>query len=102
MIERGDGILRLPAQSIDLGRVLAERVYSFISDHPNSESALRRIFTLMLATVREDGEPTRRRPSPSPATVSSTTIRPARLADAFCVLAKWDSGNRPKPLYGLP
>jgi hypothetical protein len=61
MIARGDGVLRMPAQSIDLGRVLAERVYSFISDHPNSESALRRIFTLMLATVREVGEPTRRR-----------------------------------------
>jgi formylglycine-generating enzyme required for sulfatase activity len=61
MIERGDGVLRLSAQSIDLGRVLVERANSFISDRPNSESALRRIFTLMLATVREDGEPTRRR-----------------------------------------
>ena len=87
MIARGDGVLRMPAQSIDLGRVLAERVYSFISDHPNSESALRRIFTLMLATVREDGEPTRRRPSPSSATVflddkKRGRIRPTRLATA--------------------
>jgi formylglycine-generating enzyme required for sulfatase activity len=61
MVERGDGVLRLPAQSIDLGRVLVDRANAFIDSHPNSESILRRIFTLKLATVREDGEPTRRR-----------------------------------------
>jgi len=61
MVERGDGKLRLPAQSIDLGRVLVDRANAFISGHPNSEASLRRIFTLKLATVREDGEPTRRR-----------------------------------------
>ena len=61
MVERGDGVLRLPAQSIELGRVLVDRANAFISRHPNSEDILRRIFTLKLATVREDGEPTRRR-----------------------------------------
>jgi formylglycine-generating enzyme required for sulfatase activity len=61
MVQRGDGVLRLPAQSIELGRVLVDRANEFISRHPNSEDQLRRIFTLKLATVREDGEPTRRR-----------------------------------------
>src|SRR5262249_52564074 len=61
MVDKGDGVLHLPAQSIDLGRVLVERADKFIANHPNSEDLLRRIFTLKLATVREDGEPTRRR-----------------------------------------
>jgi hypothetical protein len=61
MIQKDDGILRLPPQSIDLGSVLVDRARAFISNHPNSEHKLRRIFTLKLATVREDGEPTRRR-----------------------------------------
>jgi formylglycine-generating enzyme required for sulfatase activity len=61
MQEQGVGILRPPAQSIDLGRVLVDRANAFIATHPDSEDALRRIFTLKLATVREDGEPTRRR-----------------------------------------
>jgi formylglycine-generating enzyme required for sulfatase activity len=61
MVERGDGVLRLPAQSIDLGQVLVQRADAFIANHPNSEEELRRILTLKLATVREDGEPTRRR-----------------------------------------
>jgi formylglycine-generating enzyme required for sulfatase activity len=38
-----------------------ERANTFLADHPKSEDQLRRIFTLKLATVREDGEPTRRR-----------------------------------------
>jgi len=61
MVERGDGKLRLPAQSIDLGLVLVQRADAFLARNPNSEGTLRRIFTLKLATVREDGEPTRRR-----------------------------------------
>ena len=48
MVERGDGVLRLPAQSIELGRVLVDRANAFIARHPNSEAALRRIFTLNL------------------------------------------------------
>jgi hypothetical protein len=54
-------VLRLPAAAIELGGVLAERANAFVSLHPQSEEALRRILTLKLATVREDGEPTRRR-----------------------------------------
>lgn len=65
MVERGDGKLRLPAQSIDLGLVLVQRADAFLARNPNSEEALRRIFTLKLATMREDGEPRCRRASRS-------------------------------------
>jgi hypothetical protein len=61
MIERGDGVLRLPAQSFELGNVLVDRADTFLADHPNFQDELRRIFTLKLATVREGEEPTRRR-----------------------------------------
>ena len=58
---RGDGILRLPAQAIELGGVLVDRADAFLAAHPKSTDELRRIFTLKLATVREGEEPTRRR-----------------------------------------
>ena len=61
MMQRGDGILRLPAQSFELGRVLVDRANRFLETHAGAEDALRRVLTLRLATVREDGEPTRRR-----------------------------------------
>jgi hypothetical protein len=52
---------RLPAQSFELGGVLVERANRFLAERPGAEAALRRVLTLKLATVREDGEPTRRR-----------------------------------------
>lgn len=61
MVRHGDGTLRLPAQSFELGGVLVERANTFLATHPGAEAALRRVFTLRLATVRDDGEPTRRR-----------------------------------------
>jgi formylglycine-generating enzyme required for sulfatase activity len=61
MVKRDDGVLRLPAQSFELGGVLVERANSFLARHPDSQEQLRRIFPLKLATVREDGQPTRRR-----------------------------------------
>ncbi len=61
MVRQGDGTLRLPAQSFELGGVLVDRANKFLAEHHGAEDALRRIFTLRLATVREDGEPTRRR-----------------------------------------
>jgi hypothetical protein len=61
MIRRGDGILRLPTKSFDIGSILAGRANEFLSAHPASERDVRRIFTLKLATAREDGEPVRRR-----------------------------------------
>jgi formylglycine-generating enzyme required for sulfatase activity len=61
MIRRGDGVLRLPAQSFELGGVLVDRAHKFVMTHPDAETTLTRMFTLKLASVREDGEPTRRR-----------------------------------------
>ena len=61
MVKSGDGVLRLPAQSFELGGVLVDRADTFLAAHPDSEDALRRVLTLRLATVHEDGEPTRRR-----------------------------------------
>ena len=61
MVKRQDGVLRLPAQSFELGGVLVNRADEFLVTHPKSEDDLRRIFTLNFATVREDEEPTRRR-----------------------------------------
>jgi formylglycine-generating enzyme required for sulfatase activity len=60
MVRRGDGVLRLPAQSFELGGVLVDRADAFLARHPKSQDELRRIFTLKLATVREGEEPTRR------------------------------------------
>jgi formylglycine-generating enzyme required for sulfatase activity len=59
--KRGDGVLRLPAESFELGGVLVDRADAFLAAHPKSQAELRRIFTLKLATVREGEEPTRRR-----------------------------------------
>ncbi len=61
MVKRDDGVLRLPAQSFELGGVLVDRADAFLAAHPKSQDKLRRIFTLKLATVREGEEPTRRR-----------------------------------------
>jgi formylglycine-generating enzyme required for sulfatase activity len=61
MVKRDDGVLRLAAQSFELGGVLVNRADVFLAAHPKLEDELRRIFTLKLATVREGEEPTRRR-----------------------------------------
>jgi formylglycine-generating enzyme required for sulfatase activity len=61
MVRQGDGTLRLPAESFELGGVLVERANAFLAAHPRSEAALRRILTLRCATVHKDSEPTRRR-----------------------------------------
>jgi formylglycine-generating enzyme required for sulfatase activity/class 3 adenylate cyclase len=61
MVERGDGILRLPEGAVELGGVLVQRADAFLACNPTVENKVRRIFTLRLATVHEDGEPTRRR-----------------------------------------
>jgi formylglycine-generating enzyme required for sulfatase activity len=61
MVRQGDGTLRLPAQSFELAGVLVDRANRFLATHPGAEAALQRVLTLRCATVREDGEPTRRR-----------------------------------------
>jgi hypothetical protein len=65
MVRRGDGTLRLPAQSFELGGVLVDRANKFLETRPSAENALRRVLTLRLATVRDNGEPTRRRAAQS-------------------------------------
>src|SRR5262244_3461101 len=61
MVARGDGVLRLPPQAINLGAVLVDHADAFLASQPKSEDEVRRILTLKLATVREGEEPTRRR-----------------------------------------
>jgi formylglycine-generating enzyme required for sulfatase activity len=60
MAKGGEGVLRLPAQSFELGGVLVDRADKFLATHPGAEDALRRVLTLRLADVHEEGEPTRR------------------------------------------
>jgi hypothetical protein len=60
MIARGDGVLRAPAA---LDEIFGIQAREFLARHPSSESQLRRIFTLKLSIVHEDGEPMRRRAS---------------------------------------
>ena len=85
MAKRGDGVLRLPAQSFELGGILVDRADAFLAGHPKSQDELRRIFTLKLATVREGEEPTRRRAARSEFTneewclVSELADHPNRL-----------------------
>lgn len=61
MVKRDDGMLRLPAQTFELGGVLVDRADVFLATHPKFENELRQIFTIRLANVREGEEPTRRR-----------------------------------------
>jgi hypothetical protein len=61
MLRRGDGTLPLPAQSFELGGVLVDRANKFLETHPGAEEDVLRRMLLRLATVRDDGEPTRRR-----------------------------------------
>jgi formylglycine-generating enzyme required for sulfatase activity len=61
MVQRGDGVLRLPSAAVEIGGVLVDRANKFLAANPKAEDVVRRVLTLRLATVREDGEPTRRR-----------------------------------------
>jgi formylglycine-generating enzyme required for sulfatase activity len=60
MVKGGEGVLRLPAASFELGGVLVDRANTFLATHPGAEDVLQRVLTLRLANVHEDGEPTRR------------------------------------------
>jgi hypothetical protein len=39
MVQQGDGTLRLPAQSFELGGVLVDRADKFLASHPGAERA---------------------------------------------------------------
>jgi WD40 repeat protein len=60
MVRRGDAKLRLPAEAIDVGGVLATHAEDFLKGNPNEESALRRLLTLKLSIVPPEGEAVRR------------------------------------------
>lgn len=60
MVKRGEAVLRLPSEAIDVGGVLAARAEEFLAMSPAEEPALKRLLTLKLAIVPADGEPVRR------------------------------------------
>jgi hypothetical protein len=62
MQTRGDGVLRLADQAdlVDAGRALSVRANKFLTQNPKDYEAVRRLFTLRLAFVPEEGEPVRR------------------------------------------
>jgi formylglycine-generating enzyme required for sulfatase activity len=95
MVRRGDGMLRLGAESIEMGEVLVRRMEAFLTSKPGSEHAIHRMFTLKLATIPETGAPTRRRASRSEFSpeewrlVSELVDQPNRLL----ITATGDSGE---------
>jgi WD40 repeat protein len=80
MVARGDAILRLPAEAIDVGGVLASRAEEFLKADPGQEPALRRLLTLRLATVPPEGEPVRRETTRRECTEAEWALA-SRLAD---------------------
>ena len=80
MVARNDATLRLPAQAIDVGGVLASRAEDFLKAHPDQEPALRRLLTLRLAAVPPEGEPVRRQARREECTDAQWTLA-AGLAD---------------------
>ena len=97
MVKRDDGVLRLPAQSFELGGVLVDRADAFLASHPKSHDELRRIFTLKLAIVREGEEPTRRRAARGPS--SLTRNGGWSLSSPIIPTACW---SRRRPRAGRP
>src|SRR5258706_13789466 len=55
MVKRGDGVLRLPAQAMELGGGPAARANGFLAWHPKAGEALPRMLALQPCTVREGG-----------------------------------------------
>lgn len=60
MVQRDDGILRLPVNAIDVGGVLARRAEEFLRLEPASEMQLKRLLTLRLVLMPAEGAPIRR------------------------------------------
>jgi tetratricopeptide (TPR) repeat protein len=77
MVKRGEPVLRLPSEAIDVGGVLAARAEQFLAMSPAEEPALKRVLTLKLAIVPADGEPLR---------------RPARRTE--CTAEEWSLAER--------
>ncbi len=79
------GVLRLPAQSLEL-RSAASRADAFLAAHPKAKDQLRRIFTLKLAAVHEGEEPTRRRALRSEFTDEEWQLVKELAADPYRIL----------------
>jgi WD40 repeat protein len=80
MATRGNATLRMPAQAIDIGGVLASRAEEFLKANPDEEKALRRLLTLRLAMVPPEGEPVRRQTMREECTEAEWSLA-ARLAE---------------------
>src|SRR5262249_20569691 len=80
MVRRGAASLRMPAQAIDIGGVLASRAEEFLKSQPDEEKALRRLLTLRLAMVPPEGEPVRRQTTQEECTQTEWSLA-ARLAE---------------------
>jgi hypothetical protein len=80
MVRRSDATLRMPAQAIDIGGVLASRAEEFLKANPDEEKALRRLLTLRLAMVPPEGEPVRRQTTREECTGAEWSLA-ARLAE---------------------
>jgi hypothetical protein len=61
MVITGDGVLAFPRNRLSWAAFWSIVRINFSRPTPTPKKDLRRLFTLRLATVREDGEPTRRR-----------------------------------------
>jgi WD40 repeat protein len=96
MVKRGEPVLRLPSQAIDVGGVPASRAEEFLKDHPDREAALRRLLTLRLAIVPSEGEPVRRQAVREECTEAEWTLA-AGLADhpwRLVVMGERQTDNR--------
>ncbi len=63
MQKRGDGTLRLTdkTEMVDVGKALTAQAGRFLGEHPANIDAVKRLFTLKLARVHEEGKAVRRR-----------------------------------------
>jgi len=80
MVRRDRPVLGLPTQAIDIGGILASNAEAFLKDNPTEENALRRLLTLRLAIVPEEGEPVRRQTSRRECSEEEWSLA-SRLAD---------------------
>jgi TPR repeat protein len=94
MQARGDGVLRLAEKSeiIDVSRVLTAEADRFLAEHPADLDAIKRLFTLKLALVQEEGKPVRRRVSRNRLNENEARLVDA-LADARLVTTGEDAGG---------
>ena len=60
---KGDGVLRLATHTelIHVGASLAKRADEFLAQNPNQREIVKRLFSLKLSLVQQEGEPVRRR-----------------------------------------